>query len=114
MDETPALADLIGTLRRDVDALRTENAALSQENAALKQLVTELQRRLDKTSSNSSKPPSSDGLKKPPRVLKSQRGRLGKPSGGQAGPKGDTLPRWTSPTGSSAMRPRPVDTARPA
>ncbi|MFL5256035.1 MAG: DUF6444 domain-containing protein [Rhodopila sp.] len=91
MDETPALADLIGTLRRDVDALRTENAALSQENAALKQLVTELQRRLDKTSSNSSKPPSSDGLKKPPRVLKSQRGRLGKPSGGQAGHKGDTL-----------------------
>jgi transposase len=91
VDETPALAELIGTLRRDVDALRTENAALSQENAALKQLVTELQRRLDKTSSNSSKPPSSDGLKKPPRVLKSQRGRLGKPSGGQAGHKGDTL-----------------------
>ena len=57
MDETPALAELIGTLRRDVDALRTENAALSQGNAALKQLVTELQRRLDKTRSNSSKPP---------------------------------------------------------
>jgi hypothetical protein len=43
-------------------------AALRAENAALKARMAELERRLELNSSNSGKPPSSDGLKKPARV----------------------------------------------
>ena len=68
----PEAVELIGLLRREIEALRAENAAL--------------RRRLGLDSSNSSKPPSSDGLKMKPRVLKSLRTRRGKPSGGETRP----------------------------
>ncbi len=49
-------------------ALQAENAVLRSENASLIGRLAELERRLGLNSSNSGKPPSSDGLKKPPRV----------------------------------------------
>src|SRR6202166_5085884 len=76
--------------------MNDESAAeLSREElialvAALRAQIAELERRLGLNSSNSGKPPSSDGLRKPARVS-SLRERSGKKPGGQKGHKGETL-----------------------
>ena len=72
-------------------------ASLKRQIAALEAEVAWLRRQLGQDSSNSSKPPSSDGLKKKPRIASSLRGRSGKPSGGQKGHKGDTLRQVADP-----------------
>ena len=69
---------------------------LRQENALLKARLAELERRLGLNSSNSSKPPSSDGLKRPARTG-SLREKSGKSSGGQRGHKGETLRQTSAP-----------------
>jgi transposase len=78
----PEVEELVASLMRRIETLEAENA--------------ELRRRLGLDSSNSSKPPSSDGLKKP-RVLKSLRKSTGKRSGGQKGHRGDTLRQVAEP-----------------
>src|SRR5450759_1669648 len=78
------------------DELVALNAAQAVEITALKVRIAELERRLGLNSSNSGKPPSSDGLKKPARV-KSLRERSGKKPGGQKGHKGETLRQVTDP-----------------
>jgi transposase len=82
---------LPATIRELIEALGRENETLRADNAALLGKIAELQRQLELNSSNSSKPPSSDGLKKKPRVPGSLRGRSGKSGGGQKGHKGETL-----------------------
>ena len=114
----PDIQDVLNALRREVAELRAEvtalrsdnahlclentalqadNASLRSQNALLQVKVKDLRRRLDKNSSNSSKPPSSDGPGKPPRIAGSLRGKSGKASGGQPGHKGDTLKQVEHP-----------------
>ncbi len=68
---------------------------LLQENASLKEQVRDLLAQKNTNSTNSSKPPSSDGYGKP--KPKSQRKKTGKKPGGQAGHTGETLQQVSEP-----------------
>jgi len=72
-------------------------ASLKRQIVALQAEVADLRRQLGQDSSNSSKPPSGDGLKKKPRIAGSLRGRSGKASGGQKGHRGGTLRQVADP-----------------
>jgi len=76
-------------------AERPDLSKLSSEEkdafiVALLERIAELERRLGLNSSNSGKPPSSDGFKRPSRVT-NQRQQTGRKSGGQKGHEGTTL-----------------------
>ena len=76
--------------------LAAQETRHTAEMTALRAQIAELERRLGLNSSNSGKPPSSDGLQKPPRVS-SRREPSGKPTGGQKGHPGETLRRTATP-----------------
>lgn len=69
---------------------------LKRENERLLLRVEELERKLKLNSSNSSKPPSSDGLRKKPSP-KSLREKTNKKFGGQIGHDGNTLKQFSDP-----------------
>src|SRR5215212_6351136 len=88
----------LDTLTKDdlVELVLALEARHAAEMAALQQRIAELERQIGLNSGNSGKPPSSDGLKKPPRVG-NLRQPSGKPSGGQPGHPGKTLRRTETP-----------------
>lgn len=71
-------------------------AELEAQVQALQGQVQALQAHLAKDSRTSGKPPSSDGLKKPPRP-QSERGKSGQHPGGQPGHPGQTLAQTDQP-----------------
>ena len=91
-NETTALAAALLV----IDELRAVIAVLQAQNAVLTARVAELERQLGLNSANSGKPPSSDGLKKPPRT-RSLRSRARNLSGGQPGHPGRTLRQTPAP-----------------
>jgi transposase len=92
----PSQSQLIDTLLLIVEQQRLIIERQQEQIATLTARVAELEHRLALNSSNSSKPPSSDGLKKPPRTG-SLREKTGKKPGGQKGHKGHTLAQAEMP-----------------
>ena len=101
--DAPPSSDALVRAGAVIAASRTENAGLRDVIAVLTARIAELERRLGLNSANSGKPPSSDGLKKPPRA-RSLREASGKKPGGQKGHPGQTLCRSGTPDATPGQR----------
>ncbi len=100
------------TSEDETAVLKAENAEPLQrlaqpleQNAVLVERVRDLETRLAKDSHNSSKPPSSDGLKRQLPRTRSLRRKAGKKLGGQLDHPGETLHLVAEPGASVAHRP---------
>ncbi len=93
------LEEQIADITEQNAQLFKQNVELEKANKTLAQRVEDLERRLGLNSSNSGKPPSSDGLSKPARKkrTRSLRGSCGRKSGGQPGHPGKTLRQTSTP-----------------
>ena len=87
--------ELLALARANPEALVDYVLALEEQIRRLEARFTELEARLAQNSRNSSRPPSSDGLRKPP--PRSLRGSSGRKPGGQPGHPGNTLQAVAKP-----------------
>lgn len=90
--------EFVRQLMAQIDFLTKQNSTLTATIAELNQTIKELKEQLNKNSKNSSKPPSSDGLKKPAvKKNRSLRESSGKKQGAQQGHNGVHLSVISNP-----------------
>ena len=83
----------LNNLEVEFTQLKTDYVELQSQNTTLQVRIIELESRLKSNSSNSSKPPSSDGYQKKPAFAKKVKGK----KGGQKGHKGNNLKQVANP-----------------
>jgi transposase len=93
------------TPAEEIAALKAEVSQQREQIARLVERVRDLEARLAKDSHNSSKPPSSDGLKRQLPRTRSLRRKTGKKAGGQLGHPGETLHLVAKPNAVVEHRP---------
>jgi transposase len=92
-----ACVDVLLGLASAVAAIRVEAEVMRGQVGTLTSRVEELEAQVRKNSRNSSRPPSSDGLSKPPPKPRSRRRRSGRKPGGQPGSEGHHLAQVAEP-----------------
>jgi transposase len=90
------LAALAGSLRAELAESQAALARVAGELAQARERIAELEAQLRQNPRNSSRPPSSEGLDKPP-PRRSLRKKTGRKPGGQDGHQGTTLAQVASP-----------------
>ena len=95
--DAAALREVIAVLQEQIAGLLEQNRVQRDVITAQTARIGELERRLGLNSTNSGKPPSSDGLKKKAARTRSLRETSGKRTGGQQGHPGKTLRRTEEP-----------------
>jgi transposase len=93
-EEKDDLIRQLWPLIAQIQELMAQMQELMAQNARLQERVTELEGRLALNSRNSSKPPSTDGMKPKPKSLREVGMR---PTGGQKGHEGNTLRKVGAP-----------------
>ena len=90
-------AALVALLRGELAGSQDALARALEELAQARERIAELEARLRQSPRNSSRPPSSEGLEKPPPRPRSLRKKTGRRPGGQDGHQGTTLAQVPRP-----------------